>query len=86
MLFAYFGPETVLPATSVLAACVGFFLMFGRRAGRLAVAFAGRLLLRRPKAGRDSAAIPRPHLPGFHPRPLRQGVEIREVAASRDDS
>ena len=86
MLFAYFGPETVLPATSALAAAVGFLLMFGKQAGRLAVAFASRLLRRGPKARGESTAIPRPHLPGFHPGPIRQGVEIREVAASRADS
>jgi len=36
MLFAYFGPDTVMPLTSILAAAVGFVLMFGRQAGRLA--------------------------------------------------
>lgn len=36
MLFAYFGPDTVMPLTSIVAAVVGFVLMFGRQAGRLA--------------------------------------------------
>jgi hypothetical protein len=31
MLFAYFGPETVLPLGSALAAVLGVFLMFGRQ-------------------------------------------------------
>ena len=31
MLFAYFGPETVLPLTSVFAALAGVVLMFGRQ-------------------------------------------------------
>lgn len=30
MLLAYFGPETVLPLTSLLAGAAGVFLMFGR--------------------------------------------------------
>lgn len=30
MLFAYFGPETVMPIASILAAVGGAFLMFGR--------------------------------------------------------
>lgn len=30
VLFAYFGPETVLPMTSVIATVVGLFMMFGR--------------------------------------------------------
>ncbi len=31
MLFAYFGPDTLLPITSTVAAVVGFLLMFGRQ-------------------------------------------------------
>jgi hypothetical protein len=30
MLFAYLGPDTLLPLTSVIAAVAGGFLMFGR--------------------------------------------------------
>lgn len=30
VLLAYFGPETVLPMTSVIATVVGLFMMFGR--------------------------------------------------------
>ncbi len=30
MVFAYFGPETVLPLASVVATVVGAILMFGR--------------------------------------------------------
>lgn len=36
ILFAYFGPESMLPVTSVLAAFVGFFMMFGAGAVRFA--------------------------------------------------
>lgn len=35
MLFAYFGPETFLPLTSVIAGVVGVALMFGKNAFRL---------------------------------------------------
>jgi hypothetical protein len=30
MLFAYFGPETMMPVASVVAAAVGVVMMFGR--------------------------------------------------------
>ena len=30
MLFAYFGPETMMPVASVIAAAVGMVMMFGR--------------------------------------------------------
>jgi hypothetical protein len=33
MFLAYFGPDTVMPLTSVLAAVVGIVLMSGRAAG-----------------------------------------------------
>jgi hypothetical protein len=36
VLFAYFGPETMLPLTSVIAAAGGFLLMFGRQTTRIA--------------------------------------------------
>lgn len=32
MLLAYFGPETMMPMTSVLAVVAGVFLMLGRQA------------------------------------------------------
>jgi hypothetical protein len=37
LLFAYFGPETVLPMTSVVATVLGFAMMFGRHTLRLIV-------------------------------------------------
>jgi hypothetical protein len=37
LLFAYFGPETVLPMTSVVATVVGLAMMFGRHTIRLFV-------------------------------------------------
>ena len=42
MIFAYFGPETVLPVTSILAAAVGGVMMFGRTSLRFALMFARR--------------------------------------------
>lgn len=50
MLFAYFGPETVLPLTSVVAAVVGVLMMFGQRALHLA-----KWAIRRAMGGRRGA-------------------------------
>ena len=36
-VLAYIGPETILPATSALAAAGGVLLLFGRRIGRFFV-------------------------------------------------
>jgi hypothetical protein len=54
-LFAYLGPETVLPLTSVVAAVAGVVLMFGRNALRF-VAHSVRMLI--PGRGKTSG---RPH-------------------------
>lgn len=48
-LFAYFSPETMLPATSILATVVGIFMMFGKGTVRLIVGAWRRVLLR-PRA------------------------------------
>lgn len=37
MVFAYLGPDTVLPLTSVFAAVFGIVLMFGRQSWRIAM-------------------------------------------------
>jgi hypothetical protein len=42
MIFAYFGPETMMPVASVIAATVGVVLMFGRN-----ILLFGRGLVRR---------------------------------------
>jgi hypothetical protein len=42
MLFAYFGPETMMPVASVIAAVGGVFMLFGRN-----VITFGRKLVRR---------------------------------------
>jgi hypothetical protein len=65
MVFAYFGPETVLPATSAIAAAAGFLLMFGKQAGRFAALMVRRIISRRRGSRVMESAIPSPHLPGF---------------------
>ncbi len=42
MLFAYFGPETMMPVASVIAAVGGVVLLFGRNA----LAFSRKLVRR----------------------------------------
>ena len=42
MIFAYFGPETMMPVASIIAAVVGVAMMFGRN-----VMMIGRGLVRR---------------------------------------
>ena len=37
MLFAYFGPETVLPLASVVATLIGAVMMFGRSVWQFAL-------------------------------------------------
>jgi hypothetical protein len=55
MLFAYIGPETMMPVASVIAAAAGVFMMFGR-----SVVGFSRGLLRRvwPGSGRKKVAKP----------------------------
>jgi hypothetical protein len=55
--FAYFGPETMLPLTSIAATVIGIFMMFGRHSFRLA-----RRMFRF-RAGRPArvGALARPH-------------------------
>ena len=57
MLLAYFGPETVLPITSLLAAIGGVVLMFGRQSFRLA-SYALRRLGRLVGFGRTTPQAP----------------------------
>jgi hypothetical protein len=46
MLFAYFGPETMMPVASVIVAVAGVVMMFGRNV----IGF-GRNLIRRIRPG-----------------------------------
>jgi hypothetical protein len=75
MLLAYFGPETVLPATSMIAGVAGFLLMFGKQAGRFAAMMVRRIIGRRWKSIVKESAIPAPHLPGF--RGARRNRAVR---------
>lgn len=56
MLFAYVGPEVMLPVASVITGVVGVFLMFGRNVVAL-----GRGAVRRVTgSGSKTAANPKP--------------------------
>lgn len=57
ILFAYFGPETFLPLTSIGATIVGILMMFGRHIHRMA-ARAIRLAFRK-KA--PAVSVKKPH-------------------------
>ncbi len=55
MLFAYIGPETMMPVASVIAATAGVFMMFGRNV----VGF-GRGLVRRVWPGPERKKVAKP--------------------------
>jgi hypothetical protein len=55
MLFAYIGPETMMPVASVIAAAVGVFLMVGRN-----IVDFGRGLVRRVSPGPDRKKVTKP--------------------------
>lgn len=57
MIFAYFGPETFLPVTSIIATAIGFFMMFGRRSLRLLGSFFVFNRAREPR----TPAVRKPH-------------------------
>ena len=57
-VFAYFSPETLLPATSIVATIAGIFMMLGRGTFRMVLRMTRRRL---NQAGRISA-ISKPHL------------------------
>jgi hypothetical protein len=73
LVFSYFGPETMLPMTSLIAAVVGFVMMFGRNAFRLAVRCVQSVI---PGKRRPSIPLKRPysgpHRPS-HEAMARQG-------------
>jgi hypothetical protein len=55
MLFAYIGPETMMPVASVIAAVAGVFMMFGR-----GVVVNVRGLVRRIVPGSDRKKVTKP--------------------------
>lgn len=61
LLFAYLGPETLLPMTSVVAAAVGFAAMFGRNVFVLASRIF-RTLVRFPQRFTKSSPTTLPRL------------------------
>ena len=68
MIFAYFGPETVLPLTSIVAAAVGVVMMFGRNSLRFALMFARRASRFLAKGFRGRRPEPRRATIGGQPR------------------
>jgi hypothetical protein len=57
LVFAYFGPETLLPVTSIVATIVGIVMMLGRGSFRFILQFFRRVLRRR----KGVAAVSHPH-------------------------
>jgi hypothetical protein len=53
--FAYFGPETVFPVTSIIATCLGMILMFGRQMYQFVVRWVLLATFRRRSAKRVSS-------------------------------
>lgn len=56
IILAYLGPETMLPLTSVIAAAVGGFMMFGRGLARIVMG-----TIRRRFGRRKSSRVNAPH-------------------------
>lgn len=88
MLFAYLGPDTVLPLTSAVAAVLGVVLMFGHQVGRISLLVCRRVRrivdLRRPSERapgirRDVAHL-RASRPGAARRRVSSGVAERTDA------
>jgi hypothetical protein len=57
MIFAYFGPDNILPLTSIIATVVGFFMMFGRKS----FLFLGSFLTFNRKKSTRRQVVARPH-------------------------
>jgi ABC-type lipoprotein release transport system permease subunit len=78
-VFAYFSPETMLPATSIIATIAGILMMLGR--GSL------RYVLRIAKGARRSAgriaATSKPHLQ-IQDKAYRESPVERSNVSSRD--
>lgn len=70
LLFAYFGPETLMPVTSILATVAGVFLMFGRAGFRLV---SGRGLFRLRST--HQTAVPAPHV-ALRRRPVQRQESV----------
>jgi hypothetical protein len=67
LVFAYFGPETLLPVTSIVATIVGIVMMLGRGSFRTILQFFRRVLRRR----KGVAAVSHPHFQVRDREPVR---------------
>ena len=77
MVFAYLGPDTVLPLTSAVAAVVGVVLMFGRHVSRVVFLAFRRL-------GRSAGLLPRAVNPeGIRTDPAHAQAIHPSAAAAR---
>ena len=90
MIFAYFGPETFLPLTSILAGIAGFLLMCGKNSWYFALALwrgLGRLIglggssPATSSASTSTSGAPEPHLNRARYLERRRA---QEAAASSD--
>ncbi|MGD0043772.1 MAG: hypothetical protein ABSE84_25770 [Isosphaeraceae bacterium] len=78
MVFAYFGPETVLPVTSILATVAAVVLMFGKSLFRLVAYWVRRATFR----GRHGQAATGPHF-GLGRRRRRNTSEAKAASRAR---
>jgi hypothetical protein len=73
ILFAYFGPESMLPLTSIVATVAGVFLMFGRNTFRIL----RRMLVTTFSKTEKHVQISRPHFQVVKAeRPAPSEVEV----------
>lgn len=78
VLFAYFGPETVMPMTSILATAAAVVMMFGRTIFRFTLGWTRTTWYR--MRGRN--ATPAPHFAVGHRTESTARVETSAYAAS----
>ena len=74
MLFAYIGPETMMPVTSVIVGVVGVFMMFGRTSSGSAAASSAAS---GPVRSRKKVAKPNPEGAGRALISATTAVEMR---------
>lgn len=78
-LFAYFGPETLMPLTSIVAAVAGVFLMFGKNTLRLIAGLFRGL----GRTVRRESSVPTPHVASEGSSALeRRRARARDAATS----
>ena len=67
LVFAYFGPETLLPVTSIVATIAGIVMMLGRGSFRFMLQCVRRVFRRR----KGVAAVSHPHFQVRDQGPVR---------------